>query len=94
MIEQPELMQVKLVLHIENDKNVTKDVTKEISERQMIILDLIRENKNLTIPEMSLKTNVTERTIKRDIANLQELGIISREGGRKDGSWIIKQDEE
>ena len=93
LIEQPELMQVKLVLHIENDKNVTKDVTKEISERQMIILDLIRENKNLTIPEMSLKTNVTERTIKRDIANLQELGIISREGGRKDGSWIIKQDE-
>ena len=98
LIEQPELMQVKLVLHIENDKNVTKDVTKdvtkEISERQMIILGLIRENKNLTIPEMSLKTNVTERTIKRDIANLQELGIISREGGRKDGSWIIKQDEE
>lgn len=43
---------------------------------------------------MSQKTNVTERTIKRDIANLQELGIISREGGRKDGSWIIKQDEE
>ena len=94
LIEQPELMQVKLVLNIENDKNVTKDVTKEISERQMIILDLIRENKNLTIPEMFLKTNVTERTIKRDIANLQELGIISREGGRKDGSWIIKQDEE
>lgn len=98
LIEQPELMQVKLVLHIENDKNVTKDVTKdvtkEISERQMIILGLIRENKNLTIPEMSLKTNVTERTIKRDIATLQELGIISREGGRKDGSWIIKQDEE
>lgn len=94
LIEQPELMQVKLVLNIENDKNVTKDVTKEISERQMIILDLIRENKNLTIPEMSLKTNVTERTIKRNIANLQELGIISREGGRKDGSWIIKQDEE
>ena len=60
----------------------------------MIILDLIRENKNLTLPEMFLKTNVTERTIKRDIANLQELGIISREGGRKDGSWIIKQDEE
>ena len=98
LIEQPELMQVKLVLHIENNKNVTKDVTKdvtkEITDRQRIILELIRKDKSLTIPEMSLKTNVTERTIKRDIANLQELGIISREGGRKDGSWIIKQDEE
>ena len=98
LIEQPELMQVKLILHIENNKNVTKDVTKDvtkkITERQKIILELIRENKSLTIPEMSQKTNVTERTIKRDIANLQELGVISREGGRKDGSWIIKQDEE
>lgn len=97
LIEQPELMQVKLVLHIENNKNVTKDVTKdvtkEITDRQRIILELIRKDKSLTIPEMSLKTNVTERTIKRDIATLQELGIISREGGRKDGSWIIKQDE-
>ncbi len=98
LIEQPELMQVKLVLYIENNKNVTKDVTKdvtkEITDRQRIILELIRKDKSLTIPEMSLKTNVTERTIKRDIATLQELGIISREGGRKDGSWIIKQDEE
>ena len=32
LIEQPELMQVKLVLHIENDKNVTKDVTKDVTK--------------------------------------------------------------
>ena len=89
LIEQPELMQVKLTLHIDSKKDVTKDVTKDLTDRQRIILDLIRENKNLTIAEMSQKTNVTERTIKRDIATLQELGIILREGGRKDGSWAI-----
>ena len=89
LIEQSELMQVKLILHIEGEKDVTKDVTKEISERQHIILNLIKANKNITIPEISQRTNVTERTVKRDIASLQELGIIVREGGRKDGIWII-----
>ena len=64
---------LRFALHIKN-KIVTKDVTKEISERQRIILDLIKENKNITIPEISQRTNVTERTVKRDIASLQELG--------------------
>ena len=70
-----------------------RNVTKEITERQRIVLELIRENKSLTIPEMFQETNMTGRTVKRDIANLQELGIISREDGRKDGAWIMKQDE-
>ena len=42
---------------------------------------------------MFQETNMTGRTVKRDIANLQELGIISREDGRKDGAWIMEQDE-
>ena len=52
----------------------------------MIALGLIRENKGLTHI-----WNVTKD--KCDITTFQELGLISREGGRKDGSWIIKQDE-
>ena len=55
LIEQPELMQVKLILTIET-KDVTKDVTKELSERQMLILELIAENAMATISEMSQKT--------------------------------------
>ena len=70
--------------------DVTKDVTKDVTERQQIILDLIVKNNRMTIPEMSLKIKVTERTIKRDIAILQKLGLLSREGGRKDGIWVIQ----
>lgn len=51
-------------------ENVTKDVTKELSERQNIILDLIKENPLVTIPEMSLKIGVVIRTVKRDIEYL------------------------
>ena len=71
-------------------EDVTKDVTKELTDRQKTILEIIKENSLVTIPEMSLKTGVTTRTIKRDIEDLQSWGILFRKGGRKEGEWIIK----
>jgi hypothetical protein len=38
--------------------NVTKDVTKELTERQSVILEMITEDSFVTIPEMSLKTDI------------------------------------
>ena len=72
-------------------KYVTKDVTKELTERQSVILEMITEDSFVTIPEMSLKTGVATRTIKRDIENLQSSGILTRKGGRKDGEWIVTE---
>ncbi len=97
LIEQPELMQVKLVLRVnvgkddikDSEKDVVKDVVKELTERQRIILELIKEDKSVTIPQMSHKINFTTRTIQRDLEEMTKKGIISREGGRKDGVWEI-----
>jgi len=73
------------------EPNVTKDVTKELTERQSVILEMITEDSFVTIPEMSLKTGVATRTIKRDIENLQSSDILTRKGGRKDGEWIVTE---
>ena len=74
-------------------KDVVKDVVKELSERQKIILDFISENPALTAKEMSErmseKAGIVPRTIQRDLAELQTKGIIIREGGRKEGKWVI-----
>lgn len=43
----------------------------------------------MTTNEMSLKTGVTTRTIKRDIEYLQEQRIIVHDGGREEARWII-----
>jgi len=75
-----------------NIANVTKDVTKQLTERQRLILDMIRDDNSVTIPEMSRKANVSERTIKRDITKLQELRLLKREGGRKEGRWVTVTD--
>lgn len=68
---------------------VTKDVVKELTDRQKVILEMVTENPFVTTTEMSQKTGVVMRTIMRDINDLQEKGVIIRKGGRKDGEWII-----
>ena len=65
------------------------NVTKELTERQRVILGMIDEDAFVTISEMSLKTGTATRTIIRDIENLQSMGILIREGGRKEGRWVI-----
>ena len=43
-----------------------------------------------TSEKTSEKIGVTARTIENDLAQLKKLGILTREGGRKDGKWVIK----
>ena len=70
-------------------KDCTKDCTKQLTERQSVIINNILLSATITIPEIARKTGVSERTIKTDIADLQAKGILTREGGRKDGRWVI-----
>ena len=101
LIEQPELMQVKLVLHIMNGeddepflstddkKDDPKDDPKETTERQRVIITLILQDDTITREEMTQKTRMSDATIKRDLADLQAKGILTREGGRKEGRWVV-----
>ena len=70
-------------------KDDPKDEPKELSERQALIIGLIKDNDLITIQQMTQKTKVSEKTIKRELATLQEKGILTREGGRKEGKWVI-----
>ena len=70
-------------------EDVVKDVVKELSERQQIILDDLRSDGTLSAKDLSLKYVVKERTVQRDLAELCRRGLLSREGGRKEGRWIV-----
>lgn len=76
------------VTSLEGD-NVTKETNAQLTERQRVLIALIQSNPQIAIPEMSRKTAVTERTIKRDLADLQAQGILRRVGGRKEGKWEV-----
>ena len=64
---------------------------KELSDRQYLILRFITLDDTITIDEMIQKMKVSPITVKRDLADLQAKGIIAREGGRKNGRWVIQK---
>ena len=70
-------------------KDGTKVGTKELTDRQLVIVKLLYQNGTINIPDLARKTNVTERTIKRDISILQKNGLIERINGNKGGYWKV-----
>lgn len=77
----------------DDKKDFGKENNIELSERQTIILKLITKDCTITSEKISEKISekkpVTTRTIEKDIAQLKQYGILYREGGRKDGRWVI-----
>ncbi|MCQ2975320.1 MAG: Fic family protein [Bacteroidales bacterium] len=81
------------ILENENLSKMSKrnheNVQKKLSERQLIIINLIKTER-LTLSEMSKRLNVSIKTIQREILHLRDLGIIDRVGGKTYGEWIVK----
>ena len=77
----------------ERDGNVGVNVgnmsESELSERQLNIISVIKENPFVTGKEMSETMSVTQRTIERDLSVLQKAGIIRHEGRVNAGVWVI-----
>lgn len=75
------------------ERDVVKDVVKELTDRQLLILNILRHSvvKNVVETAVSIATKiaVTPRTVQRELAELQSLGLIRREGGRKNGHWEV-----
>ena len=66
-----------------------KDGTKELTDIQKIILFEIQTNPSITTSELAQKIDVKFRTLQRYISKLQEMRILTREGGRKNGQWVV-----
>ena len=84
LLEQPELMQVKLILHIQNEP-----INDSITECQRTILYLIKQNSSFSRDELAEKTGLSLATIKREITILRKNGYIDRDGSNKNGQWLI-----
>lgn len=54
-----------------------------------MIIDLIRNNPRITYDEIAREIGKSKVTVKRHVLKFQDEGIISREGGKRHGRWII-----
>ena len=76
-------------------KNVTNDVTKKLTERQRVILEMlpfgdienVTKNERVTTALLAGRFGKDPRTIKRDMKVLQDLGMVTHVGPSNGGYW-------
>ena len=91
------IFQHEVLEYVKGNNDVQKDVLKELSEKQKVIIEMIIADPFLSAKaisekmseKMSEKNTMNVRTIERDIAILKKIGVLVRKGGRKDGEWVI-----
>ncbi|MCL2064217.1 MAG: Fic family protein [Candidatus Cloacimonetes bacterium] len=63
----------------------------KLSKTQEKILSLIGKQDNITQEEIAKKIKISVSTVFRNIEKLKQLNLLSRNGARKDGLWVIKR---
>lgn len=61
----------------------------KLSERERKLLSLIEKAPDLTRKELADQLSCSDSTVKRELKILSDIGLIKREGARKNGRWII-----
>lgn len=88
LLEQPELMQVKLTLNIHNEP-VNELVNEPVNERQQTILSIMKQNPSIIRENLANKLGISLATLKRELTSLRKEGYITRSGSDKNGQWIV-----
>ena len=71
---------------INNFRIVSNKVTNKTED---LMLDLIRDNPNITISQFAIKTNLSESGVQMNLRNLKDENLIRRVGSNKNGYWKI-----
>ena len=74
--------------------NGTLSGTLKLNERNQKVVEIISESPDATAEQIASDMHVGLRTVRRALKELQEQGIIYREGSRKTGKWIIRDHDE
>ena len=91
LLEQPELLQVKLTLFIQNEP-INEPINEPLSTRQIAIISAIKTQPFLTRDELAKNVGLSLATLKREISILRKNGFIGRNGSNKNGQWLLLRD--
>ena len=65
----------------------------KLSEREQKLMSLIEKAPDFTRRELADQLSCSDSTVKRELKILSDIGLIKREGARKNGRWIITKTE-
>ena len=94
---QVTVMRTKFMEMLNVTDNVGSDVGSlsvvQLTERQRKMANIIKENPFVSAQEMSVVLSVVKRTIERDLATMQKMGVLIREGNTSAGHWVLLIDK-
>ncbi len=77
-------------LHVDyKENNNDTDIELNISLEEQAILNLIKNDSNITQEEIALKINKSLRTVKNYMQEMQNKNLIERKNSKKSGEWIV-----
>ena len=65
----------------------------KLTTAQQKVLDIIIKSPNITVPEISVQLDISERMVAYHIKALKDKGIIHRVGSRKTGYWEVSEEK-
>ncbi len=77
----------KVTFRKEKQEKIAQNVTKNCTDNEMKLLELLKVNPNTTQVELANKLNISRRTGSTLLANLKEKGKIERIGSDRKGYW-------
>ena len=70
------------------ERAITQKPIQNLTEQQQAILFFLKEHPKATQKQISkILPDITEDGVKYNLSRLQELGLLKRIGGRKQGYW-------
>lgn len=76
-------------INVHLNDNISEYISNSLTENEIKVLKVIKENSHITHIEMANKIHVSEKTVRRITKKLKEKGIIKRVGANKNGYWEI-----
>ena len=64
---------------------------KGLNKSQETIIKLIRNNPNITIPQIMIETNLAAVSVKKNLKILKDYKIVERVGSNNGGYWKINE---
>lgn len=68
------------------------DIEEALDPTDRIILSIMIADPSASIARVSSETELSNRIVRYRIDKLREKGIVTREGSKKTGKWIVKSD--
>lgn len=63
---------------------------KKGAERKQVMLAILAENPMMTQTQLMDEMNLTRKQVQKDMKELQEEGVLVREGTNRSGRWVVK----